>query len=106
MFSSKFIISLKICELLAEKNRTAREIAEITGYSPKYIEHCIFCLRAAGLVLSRRGKGGGYGLANSEINALNVFEASCGIIVLTGDTLLDNIKISYKLLLESYKIGG
>jgi len=42
---------------------TAREIVAFTGIPPKFLEQVMLDLRRAGLVESRRGKGGGYVLA-------------------------------------------
>lgn len=41
----------------------ARDIVAFTGIPPKFLEQVMHDLRQAGLVASRRGKGGGYVLA-------------------------------------------
>lgn len=42
---------------------TARDIVAFTGVPPKFLEQVMHDLRQAGLVESRRGKGGGYVIA-------------------------------------------
>ncbi len=42
---------------------TSRDIVAFTGVPPKFLEQVMADLRQAGLVESRRGKGGGYVLA-------------------------------------------
>ena len=44
----------------------ARDIVAFTGIPPKFLEQVMHDLRQAGLVESRRGKGGGYVIARSR----------------------------------------
>jgi Rrf2 family protein len=55
----------------------AREIARFGGIPPKFLDQVMADLRQAGLVIGRRGKGGGYLLARDphEISFADVFEA-------------------------------
>ena len=55
----------------------AREIAAFGGIPPKFLDQVMHDLRQAGLVIGRRGKGGGYLLARdpAAITFADVFEA-------------------------------
>jgi Rrf2 family protein len=55
----------------------AREIAAFGGIPPKFLDQVMHDLRQAGLVIGRRGKGGGYLLARdpAQISFADVFEA-------------------------------
>ncbi len=44
------------------------DIAQLEGISPKYLEGIVANLRSSGLVLSQRGKNGGYRLARQAQN--------------------------------------
>ena len=44
---------------------SSRELAALRDIPPRFIEHVLADLKAAGLVLSRRGKHGGYRLARA-----------------------------------------
>lgn len=54
-----------------------RRIAENQEISPKYLEHLLSALRAAGVVTAVRGMNGGYELARapSEIRIIDVYRA-------------------------------
>ncbi|MBN1419829.1 MAG: Rrf2 family transcriptional regulator [Planctomycetes bacterium] len=54
-----------------------RRIAEKQGISPKYLEHLLSSLRAAGIVTAVRGMNGGYELtrAPSEIRLIDAYRA-------------------------------
>ncbi|MBC7238248.1 MAG: Rrf2 family transcriptional regulator, partial [Chloroflexi bacterium] len=67
-------------ELALRENETpvsAKEIAEHQEVSAKYLESVLASLRAANLVTSIRGAGGGYVLARpaAEITLRDLFEA-------------------------------
>ena len=69
----------------------ASEIADEQGISIKYLENILSTLRTAGLIVSERGKNGGYALARSprEIDLYSVLsplEGSMGFVHCTGDT--------------------
>ena len=66
--------------------RLIREIAESQGLSQKYVGRIIIGLRRGGLLKSMRGAHGGYRLARraSEINLLEVFEATEGKVCIIG----------------------
>ena len=55
----------------------AREIAAFGGIPPKFLDQVMHDLRQAGLVIGRRGRGGGYLLARepAQISFADVFEA-------------------------------
>ena len=55
----------------------AREIARFGGVPPKFLDQVMADLRQAGLVVGRRGKGGGYVLTRDprDITFADVFEA-------------------------------
>ena len=55
----------------------AREIAAFGGIPPKFLDQVMHDLRQAGLVIGRRGKGGGYLLTRdaATITFADVFEA-------------------------------
>jgi Rrf2 family transcriptional regulator, cysteine metabolism repressor len=68
----------------------AGEIAEEQKISLKYLENILATLRAAGLIVSERGKNGGYALAKapSEItlhSVLSPLEGSMGFVHCTSD---------------------
>jgi Rrf2 family protein len=56
---------------------TSAEIARAESISPKYLEGIMTQLKAAGIVIAERGKGGGFRLARpaQEIRMLDVVEA-------------------------------
>lgn len=62
------------------------EIAKAEGIPAKYLEGILGQLKAAGLVLSERGKNGGYRLAKpaSEIQMLDIVEALEGEVKPVG----------------------
>jgi len=53
-----------------------KEIAKRQGISERYLENILTLLRAAGILLSEKGKGGGFTLAKepSEINMFDVIQ--------------------------------
>lgn len=59
---------------------TGRDIVAFTGVPPKFLEQVMHDLRQAGLVESRRGKGGGYVIARdpSGISFADVIDAIDG----------------------------
>lgn len=65
--STKSEYAIKVLVRLAldtsERPVQSRDIAAFTGVPPKFLEQVMHDLRAAGLVASQRGKGGGYVLA-------------------------------------------
>jgi Rrf2 family iron-sulfur cluster assembly transcriptional regulator len=56
---------------------TSAEIARAESISPKYLEGILTQLKAKGIVLAERGKGGGYRLARgaAEIRMIDIVEA-------------------------------
>ncbi len=62
---SEYAIKALVRLALADGDRPvqARDIVAFTGIPPKFLEQVMHDLRLAGLVESRRGKGGGYVLA-------------------------------------------
>ncbi len=62
---------------MTEASATSAEIAAAEGIPPKYLEGILAQLKTAGLVLSERGKNGGYRLAASarELRMLDIVEA-------------------------------
>lgn len=66
--------------------RLIREIAESQKLSQKYVSRIIISLRKGGFLESIRGAHGGYRLARpaSEINLLEVFEATEGKVCIIG----------------------
>jgi Rrf2 family iron-sulfur cluster assembly transcriptional regulator len=78
--TSKSRYALKIMMDLAESSadRVQRhDIAGRQGIPPDYMDHILSRLRDAGLILSIRGRGGGYRLAKpaDEISMLEIFVA-------------------------------
>jgi Rrf2 family protein len=69
--------ALQAVLLLARRDRLSvvpvSEMAVELGISPKFLEDVLAALRAAGIVVSRRGKDGGYQLSLDPA-ALTVFE--------------------------------
>jgi len=61
----------------ASASTTSAEIARTESISPKYLEGIMTQLKAKGLVVAERGKGGGFRLArpSSEIRMLDIVEA-------------------------------
>ena len=59
-----------------------RRIAENQGISPKYLEHLLSALRAAGLITAVRGMNGGYELARpaTKIRLIDVYRALEGSV--------------------------
>lgn len=68
--------------LAGDRESSVSEIAAQEGISAKYLEGIISLLKSAGLVLSQRGKNGGYRLARNaeEIRMLDVVTALDGRI--------------------------
>jgi Rrf2 family protein len=62
---SEYAIKALVCLALADGRGpvAAREISEFGGIPAKFLEQVMHDLRQGGLVLSQRGKGGGYTLA-------------------------------------------
>jgi Rrf2 family protein len=64
--TTKARYGLKICYELGrqtDKSLSSSEIALLTGYSVKYIEKLMKCLKKDGIVIAERGAGGGYRLS-------------------------------------------
>jgi Rrf2 family transcriptional regulator, iron-sulfur cluster assembly transcription factor len=70
----------------SEASEVSAEIARAEGIPPKYLEGILTQLKAAGLVLSERGKKGGYRLARpaSEIRMSEIVEALEGEVKPVG----------------------
>ena len=60
-YASRALLSLTLHE--AGAPQSARDIADRTGLPQPYLEQILLALKGAGLVLSKRGVGGGYRLA-------------------------------------------
>ena len=60
-YASRALLSLALHE--ASAPQSARDVAERTGLPQPYLEQILLALKGAGLVLSKRGVGGGYRLA-------------------------------------------
>ncbi|MCY3561367.1 MAG: Rrf2 family transcriptional regulator [bacterium] len=60
-YASRALLSLTLHE--ADAPQSARDIADRTGLPQPYLEQILLALKGAGLVLSKRGVGGGYRLA-------------------------------------------
>lgn len=60
-----------------EEGLSVADIAKLEGISPKYLEGIAASLRSTGLVVSHRGKNGGYRLSRKpeEISMLDVITA-------------------------------
>jgi Rrf2 family transcriptional regulator, cysteine metabolism repressor len=77
-------------------SEASSEIAKAEGIPSKYLEGILVQLKAAGLVLSERGKKGGYRLAKpaSEILMLEIVEALEGEVKPVG--CLDDVGLCAK----------
>lgn len=62
-YASRALLSLTLNE--TEAPQSARDIADRTGLPQPYLEQILLALKGAGLVLSKRGVGGGYRLARA-----------------------------------------
>lgn len=60
-YASRALLSLALHE--ADTPQSARDIADRTGLPQPYLEQILLALKGAGLVISKRGVGGGYRLA-------------------------------------------
>ena len=60
-YASRALLSLTLHE--EDAPQSARDIADRTGLPQPYLEQILLALKGAGLVLSKRGVGGGYRLA-------------------------------------------
>ena len=71
---------------VAATSQASAEIARAEGIPSKYLEGILFQLKTAGLVLSERGKKGGYRLAKpaSDIRMLEIVEALEGEVKPVG----------------------
>jgi Rrf2 family iron-sulfur cluster assembly transcriptional regulator len=84
-YASRALLSLALRE--GDKTPTSvRDIAERTGLPQPYLEQILLALKGAGIVISKRGVGGGYVLARppSEITLGAIVSAVDGPIVV-GD---------------------
>lgn len=84
-YASRALLSLALND--DDRSPTSvRDIAERTGLPQPYLEQILLALKGAGLVLSKRGVGGGYILARSpaEIQLSQIVSAVDGPIV-AGD---------------------
>jgi Rrf2 family protein len=63
---------------------SVREVAEAQSISPKYLEHILKALKAAGLVRAVRGMNGGYALAKppGSITLKELYESLVGPVAL------------------------
>ena len=87
--STKGRYATRILVLLAglapDEIRTKQEIADSEGLTPGYVQQLMTPLQAAGLVMSHRGKQGGFKLARSPetvtvAEALRVMEGECRLV--------------------------
>jgi Rrf2 family protein len=71
---------------MGQPSATSAEIASSEGIPPKYLEGILGQLKTAGLVLSERGKNGGYHLARSasEMRMIDIVEALEGEVKPVG----------------------
>jgi Rrf2 family protein len=71
---------------MAEASAASAEIARAEGIPSKYLEGILGQLKTAGLVLSERGKNGGYRLAKSasELRMIEIVEALEGEVKPVG----------------------
>lgn len=71
-----------------ETPTSVKEIAERTGLPQPYLEQILLAVKGAGLVLSKRGVGGGYVLARppEEITLAHIFVAVDGPIATRLDS--------------------
>jgi Rrf2 family protein len=71
---------------MEQASATSAEIAKAEGIPPKYLEGILGQLKNAGLVLSERGKNGGYRLAKSasELWMIEIVEALEGEVKPVG----------------------
>ena len=60
-YASRALLSMTLHE--SDSPQSARDIADRTGLPQPYLEQILLALKGAGLVLSKRGVGGGYRLA-------------------------------------------
>jgi Rrf2 family protein len=69
-----------------QASAASAEIARAEGIPPKYLEGILGRLKTAGLVLSERGKNGGYRLAKSasEMRMIEIVEALEGEVKPVG----------------------
>lgn len=84
-YASRALLSLALRE--GDKTPTSvRDIAERTGLPQPYLEQILLALKGAGLVISKRGVGGGYVLARpiTAITLGSIVRAVDGPIVV-GD---------------------
>ncbi len=84
-YASRALLSLALRH--GDKTPTSvRDIAERTGLPQPYLEQILLALKGAGIVISKRGVGGGYVLARpaSEITLGSIVSAVDGPIVV-GD---------------------
>jgi Rrf2 family protein len=84
--STKTQYGLRALVRLAQSNdegMCVADIAQLEGISPKYLEGIAGALRSSGLVISHRGKNGGYRLARpaTDISMLEIITALEGSIV-------------------------
>ena len=84
-YASRALLSLAL-HADAGVPTSVRDIAERTGLPQPYLEQILLALKGAGLVRSKRGVGGGYGLARTpeEITLGQIVSAVDGPIV-AGD---------------------
>lgn len=68
---------IKLWDTYLGESKTIIQMAEEENISVKYLENIFVKLKAAGIVISQRGKNGGYNLARNpnEITAYDVFMA-------------------------------
>ncbi|MDH4139928.1 MAG: Rrf2 family transcriptional regulator [Coriobacteriia bacterium] len=68
---------IELAQREGEGPASAREISELQGIPPKYLEQLLVALRKAGLVTASRGARGGFSLERrpSEITVLEIVEA-------------------------------
>lgn len=62
-YASRALLSLTLHEV--DSPQSARDVADRTGLPQPYLEQILLALKGAGLVISKRGVGGGYRLARS-----------------------------------------
>ena len=84
-YASRALLSLAL-RPEDEGPRSVREIAERTGLPQPYLEQILLALKGAGIVISKRGVGGGYALARrpEDILLTDIIRAVDGPIV-AGD---------------------
>jgi DNA-binding IscR family transcriptional regulator len=74
-FHSAFLIAQTVASVRGERGLALKDVLQLVDVTPQWGTLLLFRLKRAGIVTHKKGKGGGYFIADRRITALDVHNA-------------------------------